>query len=105
MSNAEASSSHASAYTRKVNYWRTIGMDHSEFLEDCENGNLEEYRIEEYLLRNVLDAQQKTFLHQRNLTIVGVLNGRYTAADEPEVLAWMRSVNERIGSRIFTLVP
>ena len=79
-------------------------MDHSEFLELYDEGLMEEHRIEEYLLKNVLDTHQKAFLHPRDLTIVAVLNCRYTAADESDVFAWMRSVNDRLGAKLFSLV-
>lgn len=79
-------------------------MDHAEFLEDLDQGRLDESTIEEYLLQNGLTTEQKQFLHTHNLTVSMILNGRYNSSEEPTILSWMRAVNATLGGKLFTIV-
>ena len=74
---------------------------HAEFLEDIEEGRLEEHQVERYLNERVLDSAQREFLTKLGLSVVDVLNGRYQMSDREAILAWMTSVNARAGGKVF----
>jgi hypothetical protein len=78
--------------------------DNEEFLAYMDDGDFEEHVVEEYLMKRVLSKEQKDFLHQNDLTYTMIVNGRYDGTQEPDVYAWMKSVNVTLGWRLFTVV-
>jgi hypothetical protein len=75
-----------------------------EFRDYVDNGDFEEHMVEEHLLREVLDPVQKKFLHDNDLTVVLIANGRYNEEETPGIYDWMRSVNASLGWKLYTVV-
>ncbi len=76
-------------------------MDHSEFLKEVEDGFKEDWQIADYLQQFVLEKDQRTFLHDNELGIMDILNGRYPHDEEMSIIGWMVSVNQSIGGKLF----
>lgn len=77
-------------------------MSLHEFQRDVEEGILSEERMAQRALY-FMTNEQKHWLTQRNLTLIDILNGRYSVALASEIDTFMRSVNQTLGFEFFQL--
>ena len=76
-------------------------MNHTEFLQEVEDGFKEDWQIADYLTRFVLEKDHKMFLRDNEIGITDLLKGRYPHDEEMSVIGWMVSVNNTIGGKLF----
>jgi hypothetical protein len=67
---------------------------------DIQNGAWDEERCTR-LVNSVLFPNEKAGLAKMDLSLEGIINGRYTALQAPSVAAFMRMVNKRLGFRYY----
>lgn len=79
-------------------------MNHEELLDAIEEGTWDQGTVQEYVVNEVLTNEQLNFLTDNRLSVVAILNRRYTRSQEPLVRKWMKSVNDLLGWNLFVTV-
>ena len=77
-------------------------MNHSDFEDLVEMGEANDERATRYLSTKVATRDELISLMDRGLTVLDVICGGYTGADEPFIHDLMRVWNKRLGFKFFT---